>query len=129
MHFILKMQSKHGTGGQKMANEQRLIDANVLLEIVQYRLPIDSPIGEAIAGCVDITRRTIENAPTVDGDGDDADKRCDEFKYRTDYTEVVRCKDCKHYDKENFYCGLLGINCMVNDFCSYGERRNDGSEA
>jgi hypothetical protein len=42
------------------------------------------------------------------------------------WTKPVPCKDCKHYDKENFYCGLLGINCMVNDFCSYGERRSDG---
>ena len=49
-----------------MANEKRLIDANALLELVQYRLPIDNHTGEVIAGCVNITRRIIENAPTVD---------------------------------------------------------------
>ena len=49
-----------------MANEVRLIDANALLELVQYRLPIDNQNAEVIAGCVDITRRLIENAATVD---------------------------------------------------------------
>ena len=49
-----------------MANEKRLIDANALLELVQFRLPIDNQNAEVIAGCVDITRRLIKNAPTVD---------------------------------------------------------------
>ena len=47
-------------------SERRLIDANALLELVQYRLPIDNHTGEVVAGCVNITRRLIENAPTVD---------------------------------------------------------------
>lgn len=43
--------------------------------------------------------------------------------------EIIRCKDCKHYDPydqtERFYCydGIEG--CLPNDFCSYGERRED----
>ena len=49
-----------------MANEKRLIDANALLELVQFRSPIDNQNAEVIAGCVNITRRLIENAPTVD---------------------------------------------------------------
>ena len=49
-----------------MANEKRLIDANALLELVQFRLPIDNRNAEVIAGCVDITRRLVENSPTVD---------------------------------------------------------------
>lgn len=46
-----------------------------------------------------------------------------------DVVEVVRCKDCKHYDPydqtERFYCydGIEG--CLPNDFCSYGERREE----
>ena len=46
-----------------------------------------------------------------------------------DVIEVVRCKDCKHYDPydqtERFYCydGIGG--CLPNDFCSYGERREE----
>ena len=46
-----------------MANDCRLIDANALLEKVQFRMDIDNKNAEIIAGCVDITRRLIENAP------------------------------------------------------------------
>ena len=49
-----------------MVTKKRLIDANALLELVQFRLPIDNNNAEVIAGCVEITRRLIKNAPTVD---------------------------------------------------------------
>lgn len=35
-----------------------------------------------------------------------------------DAVEVVRCKDCKEYK----YCFLLPND---DDYCSYGERKND----
>lgn len=41
-----------------------------------------------------------------------------------DVVEVVRCKDCKHYQKDmlfgNAYCD--GRQVKPDDFCSYGER-------
>ena len=51
-----------------------------------------------------------------------------------DVVGVVRCKDCKHYDKEYHQCKLHSeepdqyytgfIFCMQeDDFCSYGERK------
>ena len=41
-----------------------------------------------------------------------------------DLVEVVRCKDCKHY-QGLAECRLIG-NCMGTDgFCSWGERRDD----
>ena len=43
-----------------------------------------------------------------------------------DAVEVVRCKDCKAYDKEVGYCEAMGFTCEVNDFCSYGERKDNG---
>lgn len=62
-----------------------------------------------------------------------------------DAVEVVRCKDCKHwfphtqcgFDEDNDeyqdYCGLLipdddfyAYTRKPDDFCSYGERREDG---
>jgi hypothetical protein len=60
----------------------------------------------------------IENAPAVD------------------VVEVVRCKDCKHfqqciYIEQQGMCqnhsGLNGKDCCVSegDFCSYGERKAD----
>lgn len=54
----------------------------------------------------------IWNAPTVDA------------------VEVVRCKDCKHNSLNrisgNAYCDLGIRLCHLDDFCSYGERRDDG---
>lgn len=46
-----------------------------------------------------------------------------------DVVEVVRCKDCKHFQKDllfgKAYCD--GRRIEPNDFCSCGERRgNDG---
>lgn len=93
-----------------MANEKRLIDANALLELVQFRLPIDSHNAEVIAGCVDITRRLVQNAPTVDA------------------VEVCRCKDCifGELDDDCYLCRHHGCDWNNgNHFCSYGERRTD----
>ena len=59
---------------------------------------------------------------------------------RADAVPVVRCKDCKWYEESiypelrpNRFCYRLtnnkgvhiGYNWAGNDFCSYGERRQD----
>ena len=44
----------------------RPIDADALLEKVQYRKSIDGTTDEIIAGCVNLTRKIIWNAPTLD---------------------------------------------------------------
>ena len=58
----------------------------------------------------------------------DIEERCGSFKNKADYTEVVRCKDCKFYKKwsdRSIFCNkhicFLGMN--VDSFCSYGERK------
>ena len=86
-----------------MANEKRLIDANAL--IAEYdRVHIGAPGG---------ARKLMEDAPEVDA------------------VEVVRCKDCKHYEchKRKIYENCVRDYRLVptkpNDFCSYGERRTD----
>ena len=92
-----------------MANKKRLIDANALMELVQFRSPIDNQTAEVIAGCVDITRRLIKNAPTVDA------------------VEVVRCKDCAvPHNKWTGCPKLSGLVPPPDFYCAYGERnRND----
>lgn len=49
--------------------------------------------------------------------------------------EVVRCKDCRHWDEETGWCNQnsefddhdMDWNIYNDDdFCSYGERRTDG---
>lgn len=48
-----------------------------------------------------------------------------------DAVEVVRCKGCKHWrpDDDIGHCENpdgLDNYALPNDFCSYGERKNDG---
>ena len=53
-----------------------------------------------------------------------------------DVVQVVRCKECKYYDEKDEDCnhpGLwaeyasdFGLGMYPDDFCSIGERRNDG---
>ena len=49
-----------------MANEQRLIDAYALLEEIQFRRPVIDTETKIVADCVEIARKAIVNAPTVD---------------------------------------------------------------
>ena len=54
-----------------------------------------------------------------------------------DVVEVVRCRDCKHWDSETWFCdnhstfdhhGLEWNMFSEDDFCSYGERKDgDGN--
>jgi hypothetical protein len=48
----------------------------------------------------------------------------------SDVVEVVRCKDCKHYNRSNCSAGCGWCECYDNGatderFCSCGERKND----
>ena len=94
----------------------RLIDADALMEKVQFRNPIDNHNAEVIAGCVNLTRRIIDNSPIIDA------------------VPVVRCKDCVFRSGLTgaapfmyHYChrgvGLSG-EVKDDDFCSYGERKD-----
>lgn len=49
-----------------------------------------------------------------------------------DAVEVVRCKDCKHYEEDTMWCKVNSKprsetypNWYADDFCSYGERKDD----
>lgn len=108
-----------------MANK-RLIDADALLLDNEkwFCEPCKAKKhdynGVACRACwVDDMRIVIEDAPTVDA------------------VEVVRCKDCKHYDNtegicwckvnSKFFPGGVDWHGFPEDgYCSYGERRNDG---
>lgn len=45
-----------------------------------------------------------------------------------DVVEVVFCKDCKYFLLHRMACINPFHNgwCTINDYCSYGERKNDG---
>ena len=86
----------------------RLIDGDKLKE----KATADPDTGEGIVYVQD-----IDEAPAVDA------------------VEVVRCKDCKHRKDINIigggysvmHCTLsYGLPCVEpNDFCSYGERKDN----
>lgn len=51
-----------------------------------------------------------------------------------DAVEVVRCRDCKHYDEYTKKCYVFCHDCIEvqlevdgDHFCSFGERRSYGS--
>lgn len=50
----------------------------------------------------------------------------DVFCIRNDVVQVVRCKNCKHYDI-GWSCIICGFQSRKpDDFCSYGERKDGG---
>ena len=61
-------------------------------------------------------------------------------KNKADFVEVVRCKDCKQCDHsypakakdeealEGWYCNIFRQWRKPDDFCSYGERKNNFKE-
>ena len=60
------------------------------------------------------------------------EKWCDRFKNKADFVEVVRCKDCKFYERfsiydDDYYCMAEHTQSLYspneNDFCCYGVRR------
>ena len=89
-----------------MANEKRLIDASVLIRDLTAMKSVYDAI--TLNGII----KALKEATTVDA------------------VEVVRCKDCKHYeyceDGEGYFCCSpygLHSDTAADDFCSYGERR------
>ena len=57
--------------------------------------------------------------------------RLEKEKVCTDFLEVVRCKDCKNRDDITGECKhpkAVGWDVIIpedNDFCSYGERKDN----
>ena len=88
----------------------RYIDADLLtdkLEELQFNAPVMTPVMK-IYNVIEL----VEDQPTADVE------------------EVVRCKDCKHYEFEKFnkedwgYCWFNDTHFEANGFCTYGERRD-----
>ena len=107
-----------------MANEIRLIDANALQFEPDPWGGMNSVIflgrsgGKTMAMVQSALKRMIDNAPTVDA------------------VPVVRCRDCKHYDKDTLWCNINSAqfteshyNWYADDFCSYGAKMDGDGNA
>lgn len=44
-----------------------------------------------------------------------------------DAVPVVRCGECKHFEREDYYCNRLGVTCDHEWFCADGEKEQDHS--
>lgn len=86
-----------------MADEKRLIDANALVHCGEKMFGMNWA-GEYCDEAVLVS--TIENFPTVDA------------------VEMVRCRNCCNRTKFG-WCNLLMMDIKADDFCSYGERKDD----
>ena len=76
----------------------------------------------------------LEEVVKIQASGGDAEKRVGEIILaitNTPTVEIVRCKDCKAWNRYeptsvSGRCGFLCKMRMDDDFCSYGERKNNG---
>lgn len=82
--------------------------ADLLFELETGFFPQDMEYTRA----VEIAKSLIKSAPGVDA------------------VEVVRCRDCGYYDRDKNVCKGRPTEPIVsrkpNDYCSYGERRENG---
>ena len=110
-----------------MANEKRLIDANALTDVIEhidwYHISLQGTLAKGANSKLhtplykaDDIYKALEEAPPVD------------------VVEVVRCKDCIHYDfgvcLKIYSDGAVSQYAWQarneDDFCSYGERKDNG---
>ena len=103
----------------------RMIDANAVVKAIleerdkiprtittaPYELGTEKPYhaGDQMRGGIRKALRCIEQAPTVAA------------------VPVVRCRECKHCDPENYHCDhpmgtAAPLRRKPDDFCSYGEK-------
>lgn len=100
----------------------RLIDADHLIQVVCSATILSDGFKEAF-------RKLVAGEPTVDRPTRSQFKR---MAVQLGYEPVVHCKDCKHRDPEDERCDCgcwhTPFTTNDNDFCSYGERKNNGNE-
>ena len=100
----------------------RLIDADHLTQIVCSATILSD-------GFKDVFRKLVAGEPTIDRPTRSQFKR---MAAQLGYEPVVHCKDCKHRDPVDKRCDCgcwhNPFTTNDNDFCNYGERKNNGNE-
>lgn len=97
--------------------EKRLIDANEIVAVAEraydaWNIAMAAADGKREINLVykrqelcKAVKAVAENCPTVYA------------------VEVVRCKDCMHWDNDFLWCDRKNVRMGEDDFCSYGERK------
>ena len=99
---------------EKPSSKKRMIDADALMNVIrqhEYRLATKQ-------GSIDYGMFTLGIQQAVDE------------QQTIDAVPVVRCRECKHCDPENYHCDhpmgtAAPLRREPDDFCSYGERKED----
>lgn len=101
-----------------MANAERCVCCGCIIPEGSHVCPnckvavIRDENGDAYAFLVKYMKENMEKKPT-------------QKRKKKDLVEVVRCKGCKNRN-EHRYCRFFGESVSDNDFCSHGERKEDG---
>ena len=86
-----------------------------------------------------MARRGVKSWLKTAFDANDFEQLLAETPTVDDVVEVVRCKDCKHFDTRSMRCendavstdheggASYSLNFEPDDFCSFGERREDNA--
>ena len=92
----------------------RLIDASALMDVIrQHEYRLATKQGSIDYGMFTLgIQQAVDEQPTVDA------------------VPVIRCRECKHCDPENYHCDHpmstgAPLSRKPDDFCSYGERKDD----
>ena len=100
----------------------RLIDADHLIQIVCGATILPDGFKNAF-------RKLVAGEPTIDRPTRSQFKR---MAVQLGYEKVVHCRECKHHVTGYCFRDINGRTNMFrmfdNDFCSYGERKNNGNE-
>ncbi len=100
----------------------RLIDADHLTQIVCGATLLSD-------GFKDVFSKLVAGEQTINRPTRSQFKR---MAVQLGYEPVVHCKDCKHRDPEDERCDCgcwhTPFTTDDNDFCRYGERKNNGNE-
>lgn len=114
---------------ERKVKTMRIIDADAL------KLAIPETSVDAFQNCRNCVlldkeqvNELIDAAPTIDIDRPTR-SQFKRMAVQLGYEPVVRCKDCKHRDPEGKRCDCgcwhTPFTTNDNDFCRYGERKND----
>ena len=88
----------------------RLIDADMADIVIIYDKGNELTQVSAIREYIERQRAFLDKFPTIDA------------------VPVVRCRECKHCDPENYHCDhpmgtAAPLRRKPDDFCSYGKRK------
>ena len=88
----------------------RLIDADMADVVIIYDKSNELTQVSAIREYIERQRAFLDKFPTIDA------------------VPVVRCRECKHCDPENYHCDhpmgtAAPLRRKPDDFCSYGDRK------